>query len=181
MPTFLTKTNFRNPEGPIGCFQSAFETDLQVFPWLMRHPEQLVNFNDLMMRKNINRGAWFSIADAQQVVLDGYDGKSALLVDVGGNRGTDLGEFKNVYSGAKGELVLQDLPLVIDGIKELDGEIVRMKHDFFTPQPVKGKIFCRLSSKLLPFTCVRGSRVLSWPYSPRLFGCQMPGDIAAAS
>ena len=101
----------------------------------------MVNFNDLMSRKKANRGAWFSIADAQQVVLDGYDEESALLVDVGGNRGTDLGEFKKAYPGVKGELVLQDLPPVIDDIKELDGEIVRMKYDFFTPQPVKGEIF----------------------------------------
>jgi hypothetical protein len=109
MPTFLTKTNFRNPEGPTGCFQSAFETDLQIFPWLMSHPDQMVNFNDLMARKKVDRGAWFSFADAQQMVLDKYNEKSALLVDVSGNRGTNLGEFKKAYPGAKGELLLQDL------------------------------------------------------------------------
>jgi hypothetical protein len=33
---------------------------------------------------------------------------------------------------------VQDLPLVIDGIKQLDSSIERMKHDFHTEQPLKG-------------------------------------------
>ena len=63
---------------------------------------------------------------------------STLLVDVGGGRGGDLAEFKKAFPKAEGKLVVQDLPQVIADITDLDGEIVRMPHDFFTAQPVKG-------------------------------------------
>jgi hypothetical protein len=42
------------------------------------------------------------------------------------------------YNDAPGRLVLQDLPVVIDAIKDLDPKIERMNHDFHTEQPVKG-------------------------------------------
>jgi hypothetical protein len=42
------------------------------------------------------------------------------------------------YTEAPGRLVLEDLPVVIDAIKELDPKIERMNHDFHTEQPVKG-------------------------------------------
>jgi hypothetical protein len=35
--------------------------------------------------------------------------------------------------------VLQDLPPIIDDIKELHPDIVKVKYDFFTSQPIKGK------------------------------------------
>jgi hypothetical protein len=54
-------------------------------------------------------------------------------------------------NGIKGRLVLQDKTETIDSIKELDGRIERVKHDFFAEQVEKGKLFhglvcCFLSS-----------------------------------
>ncbi|PVH85194.1 putative O-methyltransferase [Cadophora sp. DSE1049] len=141
MPQFLAKTSFKNPEGPMGNFQSAFNTDLQMFPWLMEHPEQMSNFNDLMMGQRMNRIEWFNFADVDSILFDGYDTgleNATLLVDVGGGRGHDLEAFRNRFPEAKGSMILQYLPPVIDDIKELHGDIVRMNHDFFTPQSVEG-------------------------------------------
>jgi hypothetical protein len=42
------------------------------------------------------------------------------------------------YPDAPGRLILQDLPHVIDSIQELHPKVERMKHDFYTEQPVKG-------------------------------------------
>ncbi|KAK0108211.1 hypothetical protein ONS95_003031 [Cadophora gregata] len=141
MPQYLAKTSFKNPEGPSGNFQSAFNTDLQMFPWLMEHPEQMSNFNDLMMGQRMNRIEWFNFADVDSILFDGYNAShvdGTLLIDVGGGRGHDLEAFRKQFPEAKGSLVLQDLPPVIDDIKELHEDIVRMKHDFFTPQSVEG-------------------------------------------
>lgn len=105
----------------------------------MAHPEHMVNFNDLMIGQRLSRVEWYSFVPAGELLFNGYQGGTPLMVDIGGNRGTDLEGFKSQYPNAKGELVVQDLPPVIDDITTLDESIVRMKHDFFTPQPVKGQ------------------------------------------
>ena len=46
---------------------------------------------------------------------------------------------RSKFPEAPGRLILQDLPVVIDAIKELPSKIERMPHDFHTEQPVKGK------------------------------------------
>ena len=78
-----------------------------------------------------------------EVLLSGYKGgndQSTLLVDIGGGRGHDLEAFKRANANAEGKLVLQDLPPVIDDIKELHEDIIKVKHDFFTSQPIKGPV-----------------------------------------
>ena len=148
MPEFLARTSFKNPEGPMGNFQSAFNTELQMFPWLMEHPQQMSNFNDLMMGQRMNRIEWFNFADVDIILLNGFGEtteNATLLVDVGGGRGHDLEAFRNRFPDAKGSLILQDLPPVIDDIKELHSNIVRMKYDFFTPQSVEGLLLSSLT------------------------------------
>lgn len=142
MPSFLAKHSFVNPQGPETCFQSALNTELQLFPYLMANPDHMSNFNDLMMGQRMNRTEWFEFSDVHSVLLDGskVDEEATLLIDIGGGRGHDLEAFKKKFPDAKGKLVLQDLPPVIDDITELDSSIVRMKHDFFTEQPIKGTI-----------------------------------------
>lgn len=141
MPSFLAKHNYINPEGPATCFQSALNTELQLFPYLMSRPDHMSNFNDLMTGQRMNRTEWFEFSDVNKVLFDGYhadDDDATLLIDIGGGRGHDLEAFRKKFPDAKGKLVLQDLPPVIDDITELDPSIVCMKHDFFTEQPIKG-------------------------------------------
>lgn len=64
---------------------------------------------------------------------------AVLLVDIGGSFGHDIGEFHRKFPDAPGQLILQDLPVVIDQVTTLDSKIQRMKYDFFTEQPIKGK------------------------------------------
>jgi hypothetical protein len=138
LPAFLAKTGFKNPEG--GVFQSAFNTPLDLFPWLMEHPDQMSNFNDLMAGQRQNRTEWYDFCPVEDILLRGYKGgDSALLVDIGGNRGYDLEGFKQKFPTAEGKLIVQDLPQVIGDINELNEDIVRMEYDFWTPQPVRCK------------------------------------------
>ena len=63
------------------------------------------------------------------------------LVDIGGGRGQALHAIRQDCEGLSGlQLILQDLPIVIDSLNQGDLPGVElMKHDIFTPQPVKSK------------------------------------------
>lgn len=65
------------------------------------------------------------------------DEMKVLVVDVGG-RGHDLEAFKSAFANQRGRLVLQDLPETIDEIENLPLGVEFVKHDFFSPQPIKG-------------------------------------------
>lgn len=71
---------------------------------------------------------------------------AVFLVDLGGGKGHDLEELKRKHLNLPGRLVLQDLASVLAEAKELDPGIMKMEHDFFTPQPVQGN--CPLEGKL---------------------------------
>lgn len=64
-----------------------------------------------------------------------------LVVDVGGGKGRDLKAFHEKFPTLPRQLVLQDRASVLDDdeVKGLDDAIEVMEHDFFTPQPIKGK------------------------------------------
>lgn len=64
---------------------------------------------------------------------------SVFLVDVGGGLGHDLEELKAKHSDVSGSLILQDQPDVIAQINKVSPGIELTVHDFFTPQPIKGK------------------------------------------
>lgn len=137
MPEVLSETR-QNPEGDPVVFQRAFGKDQTAFSFLGSHPAILGDFNNLMAGQRYGRKEWFEFFAVEERLLNvSVDG--ALLVDVGGAEGYELQSFKKAFPQAKGDLVLQDLPPVIDRIQTLDESIVRMKHDFFTPQQVIGK------------------------------------------
>lgn len=142
LPEYLVKTSFQEPAG--GCFHSAFNTDLDLFPWLMAHPLQMSNFNDCMAGQRLNRMNFFDVAPMEDILLKGYkESDTPVLVDIGGNRGYDLIGLKEKHPAfnGSGKLVLQDLPQVIADVGDLDVEITKMAYDFHTPQPVKGTCF----------------------------------------
>jgi hypothetical protein len=150
-------------------------------------PEQMVNFNDLMARQRLNRVEWFSFTDANEVLPNEYEGgndQSLLLEDIGGGRGHDLEAFKNANPNAEDKPVLQDLLPFIGDIKELHGDIVKNKYDFFTPQPVKG-FFPPCPSSRIPnhvqllTTSLRRKSILPPLHTPRLLRRQKRRDSPA--
>ena len=116
-----------------------------MFPHLMQNPQQLRHFFNMLEGWRVDRTEWFDVYPVQQLLLENFDSRQSetLLVDIGGATGYDAQKFKRITEerqGCKlpGKVVVQDLPFVINDIKELDAEIVRMPYDFFTPQPVEG-------------------------------------------
>ncbi|MDI1488689.1 MAG: hypothetical protein OHK93_007965 [Ramalina farinacea] len=84
--------------------------------------------------------AFNTYMEVQEVLLNDFNAKeeAVLLVDVGGGRGHDLEAFKEAFPHQEGRLIVQDLPDVIDDIRQPVPGVEAMKHNFFTPQPVKG-------------------------------------------
>ncbi len=139
LPEVLKDLGYKNPTGDLAIFQKAFGPDMNAFKFLGTHPSSLKDFNNPMAGQRFNRRDWFDFFPVQEKLFDGMKGdESALLVDVGGAQGFELRQFRNKFPGAKGKLILQALPNVIESIGELDAGIERMKHDFFTAQPVQG-------------------------------------------
>ena len=139
LPEALKDLGWKNPSGEPAIFQKAFGPEMNAFKFLGSHPSSLTDFNNLMAGQRFNRRDWFELFPVKERLLNiKGDDSAPLLVDVGGAQGFELQQFRKRFPEAKGQLVLQDLPATIESITELDKSIVEMKHDFFTPQPVKG-------------------------------------------
>jgi hypothetical protein len=74
-----------------------------------------------------------------------FDGeRPVFLVDIGGSAGHDVIKFlaKHPVERFPEEVVLQDLPHVIEGIEEasLPSPVRALAHNFWTPQPIQGTI-----------------------------------------
>ncbi|KAI9738293.1 MAG: hypothetical protein M1834_008791 [Cirrosporium novae-zelandiae] len=123
-----------------GPFEFANRTDYNLFGWLGTHPEAFDDFNTFMEGNRGSRPAWVHWYPVEKQILEGFDSKedAVLFVDVAGGRGHDLEVFRSKFPQAPGRLVLEDLPSVIDDSKGLNERIEKVKHDFFTPQPIKG-------------------------------------------
>ena len=68
----------------------------------------------------------------------GWAADAPVFVNVGGGIGHQCAEFKARYPNVPGNVILQDLPEVIAQALATPG-VENMAHDFFKPQPVKGK------------------------------------------
>lgn len=93
------------------------------------------------------REYWHEWYDVRGHLLSGFEASKCLtlLVDIGGGKGHDLLAFESTFSQPPErydwKLVLQDLPQVLDHVADddLGANIVKMPHDFFSEQPIRGK------------------------------------------
>lgn len=141
LPRYLERSGYKNVTQAPGPFEDSNNTEDGMFPYLIKHPSMMTNFNVFMSGSLETRPDWFKTFSAQDIVLDGAqagDGDSVLLVDIGGGEGHDIEAFQRAFPDAPGALVLQDTAPVIENIKSLSPTVVRQKHDFFQPQPVHG-------------------------------------------
>ncbi|GKZ83431.1 hypothetical protein AnigIFM56816_008524 [Aspergillus niger] len=119
---YFEARGYQNPEDAYDtAFQLAFGTKEHYFEWLQHNPEELHAFNTVMEIGNR------SLEDR------------VLLVDIGGGKGHDISGFKRKYTEIKHQLIVQDLPKVIEDIQEplIEG-IKVVGYNMFDPQPIKG-------------------------------------------
>lgn len=140
MPFYLEQTGFKHVNGAPGPFQDAHNTKDNMFPWLIKDPPMMSNFNAFMTGQRADRKQWFDFFNVDSILLKdaSTDPEATLLVDIAGGEGHDIEAFQARFPSAPGRLVLQDLPPVIDSIQVLDAKIERQKYDFFQTQPIKG-------------------------------------------
>ncbi|KAE8391698.1 S-adenosyl-L-methionine-dependent methyltransferase [Aspergillus alliaceus] len=138
----LKTTGYLNPGNPhFGPMQYTFNTDATVWEWLAENPEALARFNTYMEGIRGSRPHWADWFPVQQQVIDGTSKEVTrpLLVDIAGGRGHDIAYFSRRVPDALGQLILEDLPSVIEDIQSLDAKVERVKHDFFTTQSIEGE------------------------------------------
>jgi hypothetical protein len=147
-PKFLRETGHKAPSEPTdGFVQYANQTKYNIFDFLQSIPSLFQDFNLFMGNTMGAREYWHEWYDVHGRLLTGFDSSksSTLLVDIGGGKGHDLLAFDSTFGSPpkhyEGKLVLQDLPQVLDGIAEnaLGANNVKIPHDFFTEQPVRGE------------------------------------------
>jgi hypothetical protein len=156
----MAKTNYQlTNDVKTGPYQYAFNTEMSMFEYMNANQPLGLQFNHHMGGYRQGRPSWMdaNFYPVNERLVGGLDTSddAVLLVDIGGSLGHDIEEFRYVdhqalmqlpadethrskFPDVPGRLVLQDLPVVIDAIKELPSKIERMKHDFHTEQPVKG-------------------------------------------
>ena len=143
LPSFLVNTEYRNPTNLAHCpFQKAFLTDDVFFDWFPKHPEVLQDFTLWMTAQRQGRTTWLDFFPFEEQLTKEFkgsrDAEKVILVDVGGGIGHEIEEIKKRYPQVEGKFVLQDLPDTLRQALPVPGMQI-MSHDFFTPQPVKGK------------------------------------------
>ncbi|PHH74550.1 hypothetical protein CDD82_4882 [Ophiocordyceps australis] len=123
------------------CFQQTNKTDQGFLAWVHDNGYG-PGFNEFLGGFYMGRIPWMASGyyPVKERLIQGADTRpdAAFLVDIGGNVGHNLADFKQHYPEVPGSLILQDLPVVIGQIEHLDPSIVRMPYDFHTQQPVKG-------------------------------------------
>ncbi|KAL3431800.1 S-adenosyl-L-methionine-dependent methyltransferase [Aspergillus tetrazonus] len=137
---YFENRGYRSPEDAYdGPFQFAYGTSEHYFDWLKKHPEPQHAFN-VTMTATEQDGAdyWFDVYPVKET-LTSPDPDRVLLVDIGGGVGHTLTALKRRFPDLSGKLILEDLPQVIDDIKEpLSDNISAIKYDMFEPQPIRG-------------------------------------------
>lgn len=136
MPKFLEETGYTNPSDPHKCaFQSAMNVQESLFEYYETHPKESKTFNLVMGDVITESSSLTDIYPTEKLLNNGYE---PLLVDIGGNIGRDIERFRALHPHTAQRLILQDRPNVIRTAICGD-KVQRMAHNFFDPQPVKGR------------------------------------------
>ncbi|KAF2197615.1 S-adenosyl-L-methionine-dependent methyltransferase [Delitschia confertaspora ATCC 74209] len=141
-PEYLIKYGYKTPnDAKFGPYQWAYNTKDNFFEYLQNNPPHGVEFNHHMGGYRQGRPSWMDkgFFPVQEQLIDGAKPERAFLVDVGGGMGHDLMEFHRKHPHVPGQLILQDLPIVIENqLGDLSDAIKPISHNFLEPQPVKG-------------------------------------------
>lgn len=142
MPSYLARISYKEPTDINTNNHSESDPDgLNFFGRLQKSPAYFEAFYGHMEALTARKTPWTQVYDTTKL-LEGakLESGSPFVVDIGGNTGIDIKYVLKKHPDLPaGSLVLQDLPKVIAKL-HVDDKISTMVHDFFLPQPVKGKI-----------------------------------------
>lgn len=136
---YFEERNYTNPgDANDTPFQYAHNTKEGFFEWIAKHPADQEAFDSVMtMNRNLVETEWYETFPVEEKLQASPD--RVVLVDIGGGVGHDVSHLKKKFPQLPGKLVVQELPAVVNGIKEpLPEGIETMAHSMFDPQPLKG-------------------------------------------
>lgn len=138
-PSFFAENGYKNPNDNVKApFGKAFKTDLPAFLYLQTQPKLVKYFGDFMVGQRGETPGWLSVYPIEEETKD-WDPEKPVFVDIGGGFGHQCKDLKTKYPDLPGKVILQDLPHQIDNAVAPAKDVELMVHDFFAPQPVKGK------------------------------------------
>lgn len=138
MPAFLRRTSYQDvTDAKATVFQPAYKTDLDTYTWFSQNLADKVALIKYMGLEENTRGRWLDEYPFE-LVTQGWDPRSPVFVDIGGNVGHYCAKFKERFPNVPGHVILQDLPSTLAHALHTPG-VEAIPHDFFEPQPIKGQ------------------------------------------
>ncbi|KAK8112864.1 O-methyltransferase [Apiospora sp. TS-2023a] len=123
-PKFLQQTGFQNPS-------DAKHGEVFPFFLLPGNEEVFDNAQTFFEGDRGSRPSWVEWFPVKEKLLQGYNTKTQLPVDVGGGRGHDITEFHERFPQNTGKLILQDQQPVLDTAADLPACVEKVPIDFF--------------------------------------------------
>ena len=145
LPEFLAKISYQEPlDNTAGPFQFGLDTKLRSPKWRKERPHIQKAFNHQMAGYHQRRPSWMDpgFPPLKERVEQGMtqNQNDVAIVDVGGGMRHDLVELRKKHPSIPGRFILQDLTQVMEQIPQPLEGIEVTAHDFYTEQPVKGKL-----------------------------------------
>lgn len=138
LPEFLAKTKYQAITDNTNCvLQPAHNVNVPAFIWLQQNPQRFAYFQQYVMQQREGMPTWLSVYPVEKETSN-WSPDRPVFVDVGGGLGHQCAALKHKYPQLPGRVILQDLPHAIQTALPTPG-VEKMEHDFFGPQPVKGK------------------------------------------
>lgn len=139
LPEFYAQKGWKSPDDAHdGPFQFAMGTQSHYFDFLSSEPYYQKAFNTTMTASFRRKGqSWFSFFPVEEK-LRVEDSTAPLLVDIGGGKGEDILAFRDKFPHLPGKIILQDLPVVVEGVQDTTPPVEVQGYNFFDKQPVKG-------------------------------------------
>lgn len=139
LPEYFAQKGWNSPnDADDGPFQFATGTQSHYFDFLSSEPYYQQAFNTTMTASFRRKGqSWFKFFPVEEK-LRVEDPMAPLLVDIGGGQGEDILAFQDKFPHLPGKLVLQDLPVVVEGIQGTISPVEAQGYNFFDEQPNKG-------------------------------------------
>ncbi|KAI1340584.1 putative O-methyltransferase [Xylariaceae sp. FL0016] len=143
LPAFLAANSYQEPvdskETPY-AFSDPEKRDF--FTACVQNPMLQEAFSGFMTLWTKSKYPWPTYYDIEALIQGADMSNAPLIVDLGGHHGVDLGLVLDKHPSLPvGSLVLQDLPVVVEGaaVSLKSNNVFRiMGHDIFEPQPIVG-------------------------------------------
>ena len=144
VPALLKESGYQNPSDAMDtALQKVHGPGKTFWQVLNERPEDLRDFMTFMSTQREGRPSWLDFYPVESQLMEGFSGglDPVFFVDIGGAGGHECHALKVKYPDLPGRVVLQDLAGSIEEVKGKEAAgIEAMVHDFFKPQPIKGKL-----------------------------------------